>query len=121
MIPITELMTPAPFTAGRGDLVGTTRQAMLDHGFHCLPVTDEHGHPVGIVSSWDLIHDYDEVESIESAMTSKVITIGAHETSHEAAKLMQTNFIHHLVVVEESGEVVGVISSLDLLSALLEV
>lgn len=120
MTDIGELMTPAPFTIERSELVGPVRDAMLDSGIHCLPVTDPQGHPVGIVSSWDLVEEYAPQESIENAMTRKVITVGAHESVEEAALLMRLNFIHHLVVVNDADEVVGVVSSLDLLSELSE-
>ena len=113
---VVELMTPAPFTTSRNDVIGTVRDAMLDIGIHCIPVSDDDGRPVGILTSWDMVEEYAPQESVENAMTAKVITVGPHETTHEAAELMRTNFVHHLVVVDEVGEVAGVVSSLDLLS-----
>ena len=120
MTDVRDLMTPAPFTASRQDDVGSTRDAMLDSGIHCLPVTDPAGHPVGIITSWDLVEEYAPQESIENAMTSKVIAIGVDDSISEAAILMRTNFVHHLVVVDAANEVVGILSSLDLLEELVE-
>ncbi len=120
MTDIRELMTAAPFTVDRNELIGPVRDAMLQSGIHCLPVTDPAGHPVGIVSSWDLVEEYAPEEAVSNAMTPKVITIGLHDTVEEAAVLMRLNFIHHLVVVNDADEVVGVVSSLDLLSELSE-
>ena len=105
-----DLMTPAPFTIHRGDLVGDTRDTMLESGVHCVPVV------VGIVTSWDLVEEYAPMESIDNAMTTKVETIGSHQHASEAAAAMTSNFIHHLVVVDEENHLVGVLSSLDLLA-----
>jgi CBS domain-containing protein len=115
-----DLMTPAPFTINPGDLVGDTRDTMLEAGIHCVPVVDDDGTPVGIVTSWDLVEEYAPMESIQNAMTTKVRTIGSHELVSEAATTMCTNFIHHLVVVDRSNHLVGVLSSLDLLGQLID-
>ncbi len=120
MADVRDLMTPAPFTASRTGDVGSIRDAMLDSGVHCLPVTDPAGHPVGIVSSWDLVEEYAPQEAIENAMTSKVISVGVDDAITEAATLMRTNYVHHLVVVDEENAVVGILSSLDLLGELIE-
>lgn len=121
MSEVRDLMTAAPFTVARTELVGPVRDAMLASGIHCLPVIDVAGRPVGIVSSWDLVEEHGPEEPVENAMTPKVITVGPHESIEEAAMLMRLNFIHHLVVVNEADEVVGVVSSLDLLSELSEI
>ena len=120
MTAVGELMTETPLTASSNDLVGTTRDALLNSGVHCVPVIDDEGRPVGIVSSWDLVEEYAPQESIRNAMTTNVRTIGSHQEVEEAAVMMQTNFIHHLVVVDDSNHTIGFVSSLDLLTAILE-
>jgi CBS domain-containing protein len=117
---VEEIMTPAPFTANRNELVGPIRDAMLRSGVHCIPVVDVADHAVGIVSSFDLVEEYSPQESIENVMTEQVITIGAHQSASEAAAIMRSNFIHHLIVVNETAETIGILSSLDLLGELLE-
>jgi len=112
---VDQLMSSDPMTVDRRDLVGAIREQMLETGVHCLPVVDPTGHPIGIVSSWDLVEEYLSIESIEDVMTSNVITIGSHQSVYEAAVIMQSNYIHHLVVINEENEVLGVLSSLDLL------
>lgn len=119
MTTVRELMTAAPYTVNHNETIGPIRDAILDSGFHCLPVLDGDGVPVGIVSSWDLVEEYAPQESVRNAMTTGVLTIGANDDIEVAAKTMTTNFVNHLVVVEEE-RVVGVISSLDLVSALID-
>ena len=120
MTRVDQLMTSSPMTVARRDLVGPIREQMLDTGVHCLPVVDATGHPVGIVSSWDLVEEYLSIEAIEEVMTSNVITISSHQSVYEAAVIMQSNFIHHLVVTNEEHEVLGVLSSLDLLGEFID-
>ncbi len=54
-----------------------------------------------------------------NAMTDGVTTIGPDESLPEAASLMRNAYIHHLVVVDEE-QMVGVLSSFDLLGELAE-
>ena len=55
---IDEVMSTRLLTASPSDLVGPVRDTMLDGGVHCVPVVDDDGHPVGIVSAWDLVEEY---------------------------------------------------------------
>ena len=118
MTTVGELMSTAPFTIRCNDAVGDTRDALLSSGIHCVPVVDDEGTPVGIVTSWDLVEEYGPLEAVRNVMTSRVQTIGGHQHVSEAATAMRTNAIHHLVVVDESKHVIGVLSSLDLLELL---
>lgn len=117
MTTVRELMTETPITLGVDHEIGLARDTILESGVHCLPVVDDDGGPVGIVSSWDLVEEYAPLESVRNAMTQRVLTIGPDEDAAAAAAVMQSNVVHHLVVVDHTGTVIGVISSLDLLSA----
>lgn len=119
MSTVADLMTAAPITLHPDDEIGLARDAMLEAGIHCLPVVDE-GAPVGVVSSWDLVEEYAPMDSVRNAMTPRVLTVGGDEDARTAAAIMLSNIVHHLVVVEPSGAVVGIISSLDLLADLAE-
>jgi CBS domain-containing protein len=113
---VADIMSTPVLTRQAGDLVGDVRDQMLESGLHCLPIVDDDGAPMGIVSAWDLVEEYQPMEAIASAMTRRVVTIGADESVREAASEMRNNFVHHLVVVDEAGGVVGVLSSMDLVA-----
>ena len=114
---IDEVMSTTLLTASPSDLVGPVRDTMLDGGVHCVPVVDDDGHPVGIVSAWDLVEEYAPEEGIANAMTTKVLMLGPTALVEEAAAVMRDNFVHHVLVVDE-GKVIGVVSSFDLLGEL---
>ncbi len=119
---VEKVMSTTLISAGPNDLVGPVRDAMLDSGVHCLPVIDDSGGLVGIVSAWDLVEEYSPDEGIANAMTTNVLTIGPSALVEEAAAMMCDNFVHHLVVLDgndrEGERVVGVVSSFDLLGEL---
>ena len=116
MTAVADLMTPTPFVVDPDDEVGNVRDLMLEAGVHCVPVIGDDGHAIGIVTSFDLVDEYAPQEAIRNAMTTKVITIGAQQPVVEAAREMRLSMVHHLVVVDTARQIVGVVSSLDLLA-----
>ena len=102
-------------TAEPSELVGDVRERILSTGVHFLPVVAD-GRAVGVVSSWDLVEEYQPEESITNVMTDRVIMIGPHASITDATHRMLDEFIHHLVVVDDQGKVVGILSSFDLLA-----
>ncbi|MDP2341958.1 MAG: CBS domain-containing protein [Deltaproteobacteria bacterium] len=87
-----------------------------------LPVVDQLGRPVGVVSQADIIdalaQQRDPLQHLVSeVMTSVPVVVREGDTVDHAARLLLGVGIHHLPVVSGSGLVVGVLSSLDLLRA----
>lgn len=99
-----------------GDRVGRARDLLLTLGIHALPVMDGND-ALGIVTSTDLVDDWGEDESVTSIMTPAPTLIDVEASLSEAAELMVSHRIHHLLV-SDSVEVVGILSSFDLLTAL---
>ena len=54
-IPVTEIMTPDPASLPSDTTVAAALYTMSKGGFRHLPLTDEAGHPVGIVSVKDVM------------------------------------------------------------------
>ena len=53
----------------------------------------------------------------QDIMTSPLMTVKSDLPLSECSKIMRTNCIHHLPVVDDNGELVGMISSTDFLVA----
>ncbi len=106
--PVTTLALPAQ--------VGDARDLMNQKNCHALPlvkVTEGNGIQVqGIVTSDDLMGVYDDTVSVEQVMTQQVLAVDPDTEAKEAACIMLNKKIHHLIV-QESGRVIGMISSLD--------
>jgi acetoin utilization protein AcuB len=65
--PVREAMTPAPITCSLNTPVSRVAQIMLEHKIDSLPVVDQVGSLLGLVTSSDLLHilvDSAEVQSL---------------------------------------------------------
>ena len=116
---VSDVMSPYVISTSPSDSVETARETLVTHGVNCLPVLDNE-HLMGVVSAWDLNKVPVGDSPVSEVMTTKVEKIGPHDTTTEAARRMVDAFIHHLVVIGEKGEVLGVLSSFDLLPELAE-
>lgn len=111
---VADLMVADVVAVQRHHTVEHARNSMHRNGIHALPVVDPDGTVAGIVSSKDLAADLKGGAPISGVMTSEVYTIPEYNDVHHAARLMRNRKIHHVVVTREK-EVVGMLSSFDLL------
>ena len=114
---VQDLMVGMVMTTTAHQTVGHIRQLMNKHRVHAMPVVDPDGHPVGIVTSADLLGDLSEAKPIGQLMTRKVFTVPQYEDPAIAARIMRNHRIHHVIVTHE-GRVCGILSSFDLLGLL---
>lgn len=60
-----DLMTPNPVSIGADALVSEAVAALIDKGVSAVPVIDEAGHPMGVLSRTDLlVHDREKFEYV---------------------------------------------------------
>ena len=97
-----------------GDRVDVARRPMLELGLTAVPVLDEEHRPVGVVSLRDLADERRE----RPAVSEPVRTVAQSASIEEAAKLLVAENVHHLIVVDARGAAVGMLSSMDLVRAL---
>ena len=114
------------------DAAATLRQAaklMLAHHVGALLVTaeaDGRRDALGLVTDRDLFIACVARELAPSNVlvgaiaTQPIVSIAATANASEAASLMHTSGVRRLLVVDDGGEVAGLLSSDDLLGALLE-
>lgn len=130
----------------REDLsVGELAALLVERGINAVPVVDETGDAIGIVSKADVLRehyaalevapalpamkswDYDlgpvshalggiERATVAEIMMPVVFTVAEDVSVESAAALMAQKGVHQLPVVSASGDVVGIVSSLDLLA-----
>ena len=77
-------------------------------------VIAEDNKPIGIITERDLPSlisgGLSGKTPVESIMSKPVITIHEHATSQETLLTMQGNGIHHIVVTDRNGSIIGIIS-----------
>ncbi|MEM2263211.1 MAG: CBS domain-containing protein [Candidatus Bathyarchaeia archaeon] len=100
-------------------------ELMEKHELGCIIVTNKEGKPIGIITERDLVirvlakNLKPDAVKAKDVMTSPLITIEPDETINEAARKMSRLNIRRLGVVYK-GELVGLISSKDILAVMPE-
>jgi CBS domain-containing protein len=113
-----ELATREFWSVAPDDPVGAIAREMVARRLTWAPVL-EGDTLLGVVSAWDLLHlrASGQADSTQAwrACTYKPLTVPPETPAAEAARLMREAHVHHLLVVQGDGKVVGVVSPLDLL------
>jgi acetoin utilization protein AcuB len=114
-------MTPNPQTIDPRETLSAAQDKMTRGRFRHLPVVDERGALIAIVTDRDLRrHDgYYATTRVDAAMTEKPFTIGPDEPIETAAVLTLQRQIGGLPVVSADGRLVGIITQTDLVKGLL--
>ena len=113
-VKIHEIMTASVITTQPHASIAHVRGLMKRNKIGSIPVVDNDGRPVGIISSTDLVTELKSGAPVSAIMTEKVLTVPKYDEVSTAARVMRNHRIHHVVVTHEK-HVVGVLSSFDLL------
>lgn len=88
---------------------------MMDtHDISGLPVVDENGRPVGILTNRDVRFVSDVSATVSSQMTRQLIVAPADASREEAKRLMHENRIEKLIVIDEAGALRGLVTIKDI-------
>ena len=113
-IKVKDLMSGRVVLARPHDTVERLRGVLKRNRIHAIPVVDAEGEPAGMVSTADLADDLKQGTPVSGVMSTKVYVVPQYEDVAIAARMMRNQRIHHLVVTHEK-QVVGILSSFDLL------
>jgi CBS-domain-containing membrane protein len=111
---VADIMNPKLLYIRDGDRVALARRQIIDFGVTAVPVLDETHRPVGVVSLRDLASENGDT----FVPSGKVETIKASASIEEGARQLASSEYHHLVVVDDKGVAVGMVSSLDFVRAM---
>jgi CBS domain-containing protein len=139
--PVSAIMTRNVVTVPSGTSLDVVAELMLARGLSRIPVLDESGHLIGIVSKTDLVekahdagdtseppprdvrlaemrgfHVHGEGAIVDEVMSRSVMAVDDTATIQRAAQLMVGARIHGLPVVTASGALVGFVSTMDILA-----
>jgi len=93
----------------------------VDHHFAVisgLPVIDSDHKCIGVLSKKDRGKVSDLKAKVKDVMTSPAITLAANKIVSDAAVLMLKNKIHRIPIVNDSNQVVGIVTRTDIFSAM---
>jgi IMP dehydrogenase len=102
-----------PITLRQEAVVGDAHAIMREYKIGGIPVIDEKGRLVGIVTNRDLRFERDMLKPITDVMTRDLITTGELTDLQTAGEMLQKYKIEKLPVVNDSGLLVGLITYKD--------
>jgi CBS domain-containing protein len=111
---VEEIMNPELAFARPGERDDAIRDLILSFGITAVPILDAGGRPLGVVSIRDLI----DPTKLDQRMTTPAMTVVRTATLDEAATLFCESGQHHLIVIDEAGLAVGMVSAIDVLRGL---
>ena len=117
MMTLSEIMTEHPFTLGPENSVKQAMDLMQQERIRHIPIVDDAGQLVGLVSQRDLLsleHKKDPVTPLREVMRTDLTTVTPDTPLRAAAETMIYNKFGCLPVVAD-GELVGIITETDFL------
>jgi len=112
-------MTSEVEVLGIGTSVREAARKMRDLNLGFMPIVDDAQQLVGVLTDRDIVvravaEDRKARTAVEEVMTEEVITCDPEDDVERAEALMSVNQKSRLVCVDETGQVVGVISLSDI-------
>ena len=112
---VKSVMSSPAITIGPEASIEEASKILIEKGINHLPVVDERGRLIGIVTSWDIAKAVAKGGAkVKDIMTRRVITAHPDDPIEVAARKMDANDISALPVVDAKRRVIGVVSSQDL-------
>ena len=118
---VRDLMTSAPQTITATDSLAAARERMDRGRFRRLPVVDEDGRLIGMLTDRDVRQHSGHLADtrVTGAMVEPAMTVGTDESAEDVADRILRERVGGYPVVDASGALVGMITETDLLRGLL--
>ncbi|MFK0237816.1 CBS domain-containing protein [Streptomyces vinaceus] len=119
---VADLMTPTAVTVRRATAFKEIARLLREFAITAVPVVDDSGRPLGVVSEADLLHRRPADGASATAgqlMTSPAITARPEWSVVRAARVMHRHQVKRLPVIDADGTVTGVLSRSDLIQLFL--
>lgn len=145
---VAEVMTPDPIVVGPKTSIREVIKIIAEQPISGLPVVDNSGKLVGIISETDLLWQeagveppvyimfldsviylenparYDQElhkalgQTVEEVMSGHPVSVKPENSLRKAAKVMQEKSIRRVAVTDNGGKVIGILSSGDIVRAM---
>jgi CBS domain-containing protein len=117
---VTDLMTPDPDCCAPDTTLVEVAQMMIDADCGEIPVCDDRGVPLGVVTDRDIVcrvvaagRNPSDVVA-QDCMSTPVVTTTLDASLDECARLMEQHKLRRLPVVDEDGVCCGIVAQADL-------
>jgi CBS domain-containing protein len=143
---VTEIMSPEVATIRSDANIADAAATLARNGVSGMPVVDEHGVVVGVVSLTDFVAAlsasgapddacafYDSVrlvrlmdhllretgrglEKVGDIMSTRLVSVAPDASIRDAARVMASKHVHRVLVIDASGKLAGIISAIDVVA-----
>ncbi len=116
---VKELMVEGVDTISENETLMTALKKSTEEGEGGSLIVEKNGNVVGIITTWDILeaigdkNNLDDVK-VQDTMETHLVTVHTDTPIEEAAKEMVDHGVWRLPV-EESGQIVGIVSATDIL------
>ncbi len=111
---VSDLMTTAIVTVKATDTITSANAEMKVGAMRHLPVVDDRGRLIGVLSDRDVLHERG-AKRIAEVMTRNVETVRPEAPAADAASIMLEHKISSVLVTDENGTLVGMVTQTDYL------
>jgi len=116
---IKDIMSSEVTTVPSDSTVEQSESTMLDTNRRCVPVIDNLGVCVGVLSHSDILRARNAKRDISSIyvgdiMSGNIVSVSPHCSVDDAMELMIDNGIHHVLVIMNK-RAVGIVSVIDII------
>ena len=123
LLPARRIMSRDVICAREDLEVEALMDLMMRRRIGCVPVVDDRGRPIGMVTKFDLVEQLlaargdsgaPAVTTTGQVMMPLAITLDEHATIAHAAAMMSLEDVHHVAIVAGGGALIGIVSTMDI-------
>ncbi|TWG97816.1 putative transcriptional regulator, contains C-terminal CBS domains [Nocardioides sp. J9] len=110
---VRDIMSPQPVTVRADAPLATVARLLARHAITAVPVVDDHGRVVGVLSEADVLR-HDRMGDPAMAVMGTVVALVHPETElAELRRILGTTLVKSVPVVDAADHVVGMVSRSD--------
>lgn len=117
---VRDIMTRSPACCGADTPLEEVARMMIMHDCGEIPVLDEDGTPIGVVTDRDICcrtiaQGINPMEmSAGQVMSSPCVTVRVDDSVHECCEVLESHMIRRVPVVDTKGVCCGIVSQADI-------
>ncbi|HEU4727101.1 MAG TPA: CBS domain-containing protein [Kofleriaceae bacterium] len=122
-VPVSQIMS-RDVVCAREDLnIEALLELIVQRHIGCVPVVDERGRPLGMITKFDLVEQLLAARDpdpppvplmVGQVMMPLALTLDERATVAHASAMMAIEDVHHVPIVGDSGSLIGVVSTMDI-------
>lgn len=122
LVPVRRIMSREVICAREDLELPALMELMVRRHIGCVPVIDERGRPIGMITKFDVVEQLLAARTrgaaapatAGAAMMPLAITLDEHASVAHAAAMMSIEDVHHVAIVATGGALIGVVSTMDI-------